>query len=596
MPIRTWPDTAAELVDVAMGRAPADVLVRNGRWVNVHSGEIIAGTDVAIKSGRFAAVGGDLGYTAGSATKIIDAGDRYLVPGLCDGHMHVESGMITVTEFVRAVLPHGTTSMFIDPHEIANVLGLRGVRLMHDEAAAMPTNVYVQMPSCVPAALGLETAGATISVEDVQEAMGWPNIIGLGEMMNFPGVTMGDPQMLGEIAATQRAGKTVGGHYASLDLGRPFHGYVAAGPSDDHEGTRTEDGIARVRQGMRAMLRFGSAWYDIAPQIKAITEHRLDPRNFILCTDDRFATTLMTDGHVDDIVRYAIKQGLPPLTALQMVTINTASHFGLERELGSITPGRRADLIISSDLVTLPIELVLAHGEVWAERGKLSKEIAPYAYPDFARNTVKTNRRLVAEDFKIAAPEGCNSVTARVIGIIENKTNTRALERTLAVEDGIVPADKSQDVSLAAVIERHTGSGRMAKGFVSGFGYTADCAVAATVAHDSHNMIVVGTNLEDMALAANRLQEVGGGFIVVSGGEQLALVELPIAGMMSDERAEIVAKKAEAVRVAMVQCGCTLNNALIQHMFIALPVIPELRLTDLGLVDVTRFGFTDLFV
>jgi len=467
---------------------------------------------------------------------------------------------------------------------------------MHDEAAAMPTNVYVQMPSCVPAALGLETAGATISVEDVQEAMGWPNIIGLGEMMNFPGVTMGDPQMLGEIAATQRAGKTVGGHYASLDLGRPFHGYVAAGPSDDHEGTRTEDGIARVRQGMRAMLRFGSAWYDIAPQIKAITEHRLDPRNFILCTDDRFATTLMTDGHVDDIVRYAIKQGLPPLTALQMVTINTASHFGLERELGSITPGRRADLIISSDLVTLPIELVLAHGEVWAERGKLSKEIAPYAYPDFARNTVKTNRRLVAEDFKIAAPEGRNSVTARVIGIIENKTNTRALERTLAVEDGIVPADKSQDVSLAAVIERHTGSGRMAKGFVSGFGYTADCAVAATVAHDSHNMIVVGTNLEDMALAANRLQEVGGGFIVVSGGEQLALVELPIAGMMSDERAEIVAKKAEAVRVAMVQCGCTLNNALIQHMFIALPVIPELRLTDLGLVDVTRFGFTDLFV
>jgi len=596
MPIRTWPDTAAELVDVAMGRAPADVLVRNGRWVNVHSGEIIAGTDVAIKSGRFAAVGGDLGYTAGSATKIIDAGDRYLVPGLCDGHMHVESGMITVTEFVRAVLPHGTTSMFIDPHEIANVLGLRGVRLMHDEAAAMPTNVYVQMPSCVPAALGLETAGATISVEDVQEAMGWPNIIGLGEMMNFPGVTMGDPQMLGEIAATQRAGKTVGGHYASLDLGRPFHGYVAAGPSDDHEGTRTEDGIARVRQGMRAMLRFGSAWYDIAPQIKAITEHRLDPRNFILCTDDRFATTLMTDGHVDDIVRYAIKQGLPPLTALQMVTINTASHFGLERELGSITPGRRADLIISSDLVTLPIELVLAHGEVWAERGKLSKEIAPYAYPDFARNTVKTNRRLVAEDFKIAAPEGRNSVTARVIGIIENKTNTRALERTLAVEDGIVPADKSQDVSLAAVIERHTGSGRMAKGFVSGFGYTADCAVAATVAHDSHNMIVVGTNLEDMALAANRLQEVGGGFIVVSGGEQLALVELPIAGMMSDERAEIVAKRAEAVRVAMVQCGCTLNNALIQHMFIALPVIPELRLTDLGLVDVTRFGFTDLFV
>ncbi|MGN6684320.1 MAG: amidohydrolase family protein, partial [Devosia sp.] len=241
MPIRPWSETAPELVEVAMGRAPADMLVRNGRWVNVHSGEIIAGTDVAIKAGRFAAVGPDLGYTAGPGTTIIEANDRYLVPGLCDGHMHVESGMVTVTEFCRAVIPHGTTSMFIDPHEIANVLGLAGVRLMHDEAAAMPTNVYVQMPSCVPAAPGLETAGASIDEHDVAEAMTWPNIIGLGEMMNFPGVAANDRKMLAEIAATQRANKTVGGHYASPDLGRPFYGYVAGGPADDHEGTRAID-------------------------------------------------------------------------------------------------------------------------------------------------------------------------------------------------------------------------------------------------------------------------------------------------------------------------------------------------------------------
>jgi adenine deaminase len=595
MPIAPWSETAPQLVDVAMGRAPADVLVSKGRWVNVHSGEVIAGTDVAIKAGRFAAVGTDLGYTRGAATTVIDAAGRYLVPGLCDGHMHVESGMITVTEFVRAVLPHGTTSMFIDPHEIANVLGLPGVRLMHDEAAAMPTNVFVQMPSCVPAAPGLENAGASIGVDDVIEAMGWPNIIGLGEMMNFPGVAANDAKMLGEIAATQRAGKTVGGHYAALDLGRPFHGYVAAGPADDHEGTRTEDAIARVRQGMRAMLRLGSAWYDVAPQIKAITEHRLDPRNFILCTDDRFATTLMTEGHIDHAVRYAIAHGLPPITALQMVTINTATHFGLERELGSITPGRRADLILSSDLASLPIETVVAHGEVWAEGGTLVKDIAPYAYPDFARNTIKVGRRIVPADFKIAAPDGKNAVLAKVIGIIENKTNTRALERTLRVEDGLVPGDRAQDVAQVAVVERHKGTGRVVNGFVSGFGYTADCAVAATVAHDSHHMIVVGTNRDDMAMAANRLQEVGGGFIVVSKGVELALVELPIAGMMSDERAEVVARKAEAVRLAMVQCGCTLNNALIQHMFVALPVIPELRLTDMGLVDVTKFELVSLF-
>ncbi|MEQ1769356.1 MAG: adenine deaminase C-terminal domain-containing protein, partial [Devosia sp.] len=330
--------------------------------------------------------------------------------------------------------------------------------------------------------------------------------------------------------------------------------------------------------------------------IKAVTELGLDPRNFILCTDDRFATTLTTEGHIDHVVRYAISQGLTPITAIQMASINTATHFGLERELGSITPGRRADVAISSDLVTLPIETVIAHGEVLAQNGALTREIAPYPYPAFARNTVKVGRTIVPDDFRIVAPEGKNNVTARVIGIVENKTNTRALERTLAVEDGLVNADRTQDVAQAAVVERHTGSGRVVNGFVSGFRYTADCAVAATVAHDSHHMIVVGTNREDMAFAANRLQEVGGGFIVVSKGKQLALVELPIAGMMSDERAEVVAQKAEAVRMAMVQCGCTLNNALIQHMFIALPVIPELRLTDIGLVDVTNFGFTDLFV
>ncbi|HVX72150.1 MAG TPA: amidohydrolase family protein, partial [Devosia sp.] len=426
MPIRPWSETAPELVEVAMGRAPADMLVRNGRWVNVHSGEIIAGTDVAIKAGRFAAVGPDLGYTAGPGTTIIEANDRYLVPGLCDGHMHVESGMVTVTEFCRAVIPHGTTSMFIDPHEIANVLGLAGVRLMHDEAAAMPTNVYVQMPSCVPAAPGLETAGASIDEHDVAEAMTWPNIIGLGEMMNFPGVAANDRKMLAEIAATQRANKTVGGHYASPDLGRPFYGYVAGGPADDHEGTRAIDPVARVRLGMRAMLRFGSAWYDVGPQIKAVTEGGLDPRNLILCTDDRFAATLVDDGHMDHTVRYAIAQGLKPITAIQMATLNTATHFGLERELGSITPGRRADLILSSDLVTLPIETVMAQGKVLAEDGVLVADIAPYAYPDFAKGTVKVGRRIEPQDFEIAAPAGKNSVTARIIRIIENQAPTRA--------------------------------------------------------------------------------------------------------------------------------------------------------------------------
>ncbi len=594
--LQSWADSAALLVDTATGRAKADMVIRNGRWVNVHSGEIIPGTDIAIAAGRFAYVGPDASHAIGPATQVIDADGRYLVPGLCDAHMHVESGMVTVTEFARAVIPHGTTSMFIDPHEIANVLGLPGVRLMHDEAMGLPVSVFVQMPSCVPSAPGLENPGAVLGPDEVREAMAWPNIIGLGEMMNFPGVIAGDHKMLAEIAATQRAGKTVGGHYASPDLGLPFHAYAAGGPADDHEGTRAEDAIARVRQGMRAMLRLGSAWYDVAAQIKVVTESGLDPRNFILCTDDSHSGTLVKDGHMNRVVRHAIAQGLKPITAIQMATLNTAQHFGLERELGSITPGRRADVVLTSDLVTLPIEMVIARGKVLAEHGKLTADIPAFAYPASAKNTVNMKRDLTAADFAIAAPKGANEVTARVIGVIENQAPTRALEKRLKVSSGLVDADGQSGVCQTAVVERHKATGGISNAFVSGFGYNVDCAVASTVAHDSHHMIVVGTNRDDMATAANILRKVGGGAVVVSKGRTLALVELPIAGLMSDERAEIVAVKAGQLVDAMKACGCTLNNAYMQHSLLALVVIPELRISDIGLVDVRTFEKVDLFV
>jgi adenine deaminase len=592
--MQTWPDAAARLVDVAMGREPADLIIRNGRWVNVHSGEIIPATDIAIAAGRFAYVGPDATHAVGDRTGVIEAEGRYLVPGLCDGHMHVESGMVTVTEFARAVIPHGTTTMFIDPHEIANVLGLPGVKLMHDEAISLPINVFVEMPSCVPSAPGLEHAGASLGPDEVREAMSWPNIIGLGEVMNFPGVAAGDPKMLGEIAATQAVGKTVGGHYASPDLGLPFHGYVAGGPADDHEGTRAVDAIARVRQGMRAMLRLGSAWYDVAAQVKAITEGGLDSRNFVLCTDDSHSGTLVHEGHMNRVVRHAIAQGVKPVTAIQMATLNTAQHFGLERELGSITPGRRGDLVLTSDLVSLPVETVIGHGKILAEHGRLSADIAPYPYPAFARGTVKVGRRIEPSDFDVAAPRGANEVRARVIGVVENQAPTRALERRLPVIDGLVQGDPAEDVCQIALIERHRGTGTVVNGFVSGFGYSEPCAVASTVAHDSHHMLVVGTDKADMAMAANRLQQIGGGVVVISKGRELALVELPIAGLMSDERAEIVAAKAQAMVEAMRACGCRLNNAYMQHSLLALAVIPELRISDVGLIDVTRFERTEL--
>ena len=594
--IKPWTDVSATLVNVAMGRSPADLVVKNGRWVNVHSGEIIEKTDIAIAEGRFAFCGADASHCVGPNTEVIDAGNRYLVPGLCDAHMHVESGMVTVTEFTRAVVPHGTTSMFIDPHEIANVLGLDGVRLMHDEAESMPINVYVQMPSCVPSAPGLEHAGASLGPQEIAEAMAWPNIIGLGEVMNFPGVAANDQTMRGAIDATVKAGKTVGGHFASPDLGLEFHGYVAGGPEDDHEGTRMEDARARVRQGMKAMLRLGSAWYDVAEQIKAVTEEGLDPRNFILCTDDCHSGTLVRDGHMDRVVRHAIEQGLKPVTAIQMATINTAEHFKLERELGSITPGRRADFLIVSDLAALKIDAVYGRGAKLAENGGLVADIAPYPYPETAKNTVNLLKPVTAQRFQIDAPKGVDQVTARVIGVVENQAPTKALEAALKVQDEIVQMDRANDVCQIAVVERHRATGGVTNAFVSGFGYSQDCAMASTVAHDSHHMIVVGTNHADMARAANRLSEIGGGVVMISQGEELALVEMPIAGLMSDERAEVVAAKADILTAAMREMGCTLNNAYMQHSLLGLVVIPELRISDIGLIDVRTFEKVELFV
>ena len=591
-PFPSWPDVAPRLIAVAAGREAADMVIRGGIWINVHSREALPDHSIAIAAGRVAYVGPDASHCIGPETQIIEANGRYMIPGLCDAHMHIESGMLTPAEFARAVIPHGTTSMFTDPHEIANVLGLDGVRMMHDEALMQPVNIFTQMPSCAPSAPGLETTGYEITPEDVAEAMTWPGIIGLGEMMNFPGVINADPKMLAEIAATQRAGKTVGGHYASPDLGPDFAAYVAGGPADDHEGTCEADAIARVRQGMRSMMRLGSAWYDVESQITAVTEKGLDPRNFILCTDDCHSGTLVNEGHMNRVVRHAIACGCDPLIALQMATINTASHFGLEREIGSITPGRRADVILTSDLTDLPIEMVIARGQVVAENGAIKVDCPHYDWPDRTRNTVHLGHALTAADFEIPAPNGANRVRANVIGVVENQAPTQALKAELPIIGGLVEGEG--DVCQIALVERHQATGGVTNAFVSGFGYQGRMAMASTVAHDSHHMIVVGTDREQMALAANRLAEVGGGITIFRDGEELALVELPIAGLMSDSPAADVAAKAQKMVEAMQACGCQLNNAYMQHSLLALVVIPELRISDLGLVDVRTFEKIDL--
>jgi adenine deaminase len=582
------------LVDVAMGRAPADLVIRDGQWVCVQTGEIIEHTDVAVVEGHIAYVGANASHAVAAGTQVLDARGSFLVPGLLDAHMHIESGMVTVTEFVRAVAPHGTTGMFVDPHEIANVFGLRGVKLMVDEAAAQPIHVWVQVPSCVPSAPGMETPGASISPEDVAEAMTWPGIIGLGEVMNFPGVYLSDDKIHAEMHATRHAGKVIGGHYASPDLGLAFHGYIAGGAEDDHEGTRLEDAIARARQGMKVILRYGSSWHDVAAQVKAVTELGLDSRHFLLCTDDSHAATLATDGHMDRVVRHAVSEGLAPMLAIQMATLNTAEHFGVSRDMGQIAPGRWADILFVDDLEDFHPRTVICKGTVIARDGGWAVPLADYLYPAWVMNSVHLPRSVEARDFRISV-EGrrtdAGSLSANVIGIIENQAPTRHLTFDVRPVKGEIRADLARDLAKIAIIDRHHGTGNVTLGLVSGFGFSEACAIASTVAHDCHNLLVVGSDEACMATAANRLAETGGGQVVVRDGEIIGEVQLPIAGLMSDEHADVVARKADTVLQGFKACGCKLNNPNMQLSLLALVVIPELRISDKGLVDVTKFEF-----
>ena len=586
-------DRTRKLTDTAMGRRKADLVIRDGQWVCVQSGEIIPHTDIAVLGERIAFVGDDASHTLGEHTEVLDAQGAYLVPGLLDAHMHIESGMVTMTEFVRAVAPRGTTGMFVDPHEIANVFGLDGIRLMAEEAVQQPVHVWVQVPSCVPSAPGLETPGSSIGPEEVREAMTWERIIGLGEMMNFPGVFHSDQKMHDEMAATRAEGRVVGGHYASPDLGLPFHGYAAGGPEDDHEGTRQEDAAARVRQGMKAMLRYGSGWLDVEAQIKAVTEEGLDPRHFILCTDDVHSETLAVEGHMDRVVRHTMGLGVDPMTVIQMATLNTAEHFGLSTDLGQIAPGRYADVLLVDDLEDFQAQTVIAKGQILAEDGAWQIDLPEVQYPSWVKDSVHLEGPLKAQDFRLAPEQGApdGEYRAHVIGVVEGQAPTKHLELTVEVRQGEVRADPDRDLAKIALVERHQGTGEVQVGLVQGFELEGSCAIGSTVAHDSHHMIVVGTDEEDMAQAANQLAEMNGGQVVIKDGQVIGQLHLPIAGLMSDRKAGLVAEEAGTILEGFRTCGCQIKNPNMQLSLLALVVIPSLRISDLGLVDVDTFSF-----
>ncbi|MBE3588113.1 MAG: adenine deaminase [Thermoanaerobacteraceae bacterium] len=583
-------EVTADLSLAAQGKIPADVVIKNGRLVNVHTAEIQPGLDVAVKHGRVVLVG-RAGHTIGPDTLVIDADGLYLVPGFLDGHIHVESSMVTVTQFARAVLPCGTTTIFMDPHEIANVLGMEGIRLMVEEGKNLPLKVFTTMPSCVPAAPGFEDAGAAIGPAEVREAMAWPEIIGLGEMMNFPGVLAGDPLVHGEIQATLQAGKVVTGHYSIPEIETGLPAYVAAGITSCHESTRAADALARMRLGMYAKMREGSAWHDVKATVKSITETRVDSRYAVLVSDDTHPETLLTRGHLNHVVRRAIAEGVDPVRAIQMATINPAQCFGVSRVLGSIAPGRCADILFVPDLAEMRVERVMVDGMVVAEKGRLLYDLPAFTYPERARRSVHLAKPLAAGDFTIHC--GGREALVRIMEVMEAKVGTLHRQVAVPVVNGEIRPSVELDVAKVACMERHGGPGNMGMGLVRGFGLKAG-AVASTVAHDSHNLLVVGMDEADMALAANTLAGCSGGMVAVRDGRVLALLPLPIAGLMSGEPVEEVEQKVAALDRAWKELGCPLVSPFMTMALLSLPVLPELRVTNRGLVDTVHFCFVDL--
>ncbi|MFB5759797.1 adenine deaminase [Paenibacillus medicaginis] len=585
-------DCVPELVATARGDRPASLVIRGGRLVNVVSGEIIPGMSVAIQGSRIAYVGKDVSHTIGPDTVIIEAEGRYIAPGLLDGHCHIESTQLTVTEFAKAVLPLGTTGGFFDAHEISNVLGLKGLRLMLDEARTTPMAAYMQVASCVPSTNAeLETTGASFGPGEVAEALSWgPDMIGLGEVMNFPGVVYGEETMLGEIQATLRAGKVADGHFtwASDDWRLPV--YAASGITGDHECVTPEDVAERIRLGMYAKMRQGSAWHDVAETIKACTEMGLDTRRMMLVTDDRSSESLLKEGHMNFVVRHAIAQGVKPVTAFQMATLNTAERFGVARDIGSVTPGSIADIILlDGRLADVRVSATIAAGRLVAENGQMIAGWDSFTYPAEALNTVHIDRTILARDFALPAPVRAGEAEARVIKVTENHVDTKEVKMMVPVEEGEAVTDPGKDLCKIAVFERHKETGNSAVALVTGIGFTEPAAIAMTVAHDSHNLLVIGNDDEMMARAANQVISMKGGSAVVSASGE-ALMPLPIAGLMSPAPFAEVAKQSEGISTALQHAGCTLNNAFMTLSLLALVVIPEIRLSDKGLVAIGGDG------
>ncbi len=570
----------SDSIRVASGEGKVDLVIKNGRMVNVFSGEIER-TDVAIWKGMI------VGFEDYRAKETIDVEGDFLSPGLIDGHVHIESSMVTLPEFARAVLPHGTTTVVIDPHEIANVLGARGIRFMAESAQQAPLNTFIMIPSCVPAT-HLETSGAVLKAKDIQALLREPWALGLAEMMNFPGVISGDPEVLRKIEAAK--GRRKDGHCPFLS-GKALNAYLAAGIRSDHEITSAKEAKEKLKKGMWVMAREGTTARNLKDLLPLVTPE--NSRRFFFVTDDRHPKELLEEGHIDSMVRTAIQWGTDPVLAIQMATLNPCEYFGLEG-LGAIAPGYRADLIAFDHLSRFQVKKVFKDGRLIAENGNLvrSRMNPPFSFNPSAGTVTRSVRiKPVPQEALILRDD---ERYAKVIQLIPNQILTKKVVRKISLKDGVVHPDVKEDVLKMVVIERHHATGNIGVGLVQGFGLKRG-ALGSTVAHDSHNLAVVGTNDQDILKMIEVVQSMRGGMAVVSEGEVLASLPLPIAGLMSDAPIQKVHDQLEKLHAAARKLGCQVSDPFMKLSFLALPVIPELKLTDKGLVDVNQFKIVPLF-
>ena len=565
----------AKIIRVARGKMPPDVVLKNGKLVNVFSAEVYP-ADIAIWGGRIVGIGSYKGK------KEIDLKGSHVLPGLIDGHMHVESSMVKVQEFARSVVPRGTTSVICDPHEIANVHGLEGIHYILNSSKYSPVNIFVMLSSCVPAT-PFETSGANLRGFDLYPLLREKWVLGLGEVMNYPGVLLEDEGLLDKISMTQD--KRIDGHAPGL-TGRDLNAYVASGVNSDHESTSVDEVIEKLRLGMHIMIREGSVTKNLRDLLPAVTTENLSRCFFV--TDDRHPKDLLKKGHIDHMIRMSIKEGLDPVSAIRLATINTAQYFGL-KDIGAIAPGYCADLVVVDDLRKFNVRKVFKNGKVVAEDGEMV--VKRHRLPAITLRSSINIRWLKPEDFDITAA----GRSVRVINLVPGQITTRASVETANVNDGLLVADTERDLLPVAVVERHLASGNIGRGVVHGFGLRKG-AIASSVSHDSHNIVVVGTTREDMMAAVVEISKMRGGLSVVRDGKLVAGLSLPIAGLMSEKTLPEVVEGLGKVSAAAKRLGSRLEDPFMALSFLSLPVIPELKVTDKGLFDVNAFAFTDLFV